>query len=551
MLAKGQAEFREITAELLYTPLRLRCAHLARLEKLIPELVADRMYTYEYIFHRITLFNPDSNGMAVFPGRALCRGLGRVLRDLTRQAPLEAAGTDGPDDDAVLPLRAAAAACGVSPNTVWRWGGGGLPISFYALPDRSRTWGVRRAALKKFLASRPSRSARHGKRITEEQRRAILAEAHELAAQDVARPEIVRRLAEGLGIPAASIRRLLRQERSPAGDADDRLSPDCEEMVRLYRSGTAVQEIARRFSRAPGLIYRALHRALMEKVLSVRVKYVPNPVFAAPDAEEVCLGDEKLFTYPPEPPPDTPAPPEGVPPYLAELYGIPLLAREREKELFRKYNYIKYRAAMLQEKIRRTGYRTGMLERFEELREAAAQIRRILIRCNLRLVVSVAKRHMGPLAPLSDLTSEGNLCLIRAVECYDFSREARFATYATWALTKHFARVVPEENYRMSAFVTGQQARLDAAGDARESSSERSELAEHIRAVLDRAIVRLTERERAIVESRYGTRGEPAKTLEEIGQLIGLTRERVRQIEVRALEKLRAAIGPEAIEGLA
>jgi RNA polymerase primary sigma factor len=280
------------------------------------------------------------------------------------------------------------------------------------------------------------------------------------------------------------------------------------------------------------------------------VKYIPNPVFAAPDAEEICLGGEKLFTYPPEPPPDMLDPPEGAPPYLAELYAIPLLSREREKELFRKYNYIKYRAAMLQEKIRRTGYRTGMLERFEELKGAAAQIRRILIRCNLRLVVSIAKRHMGPLSGIADLISEGNMCLIRAVECYDFNREARFATYATWALTKHFARVVPEENYRMSAFVTGQQARLDTAGDLRESSYERTELAEHIRAVLDRAIVHLTDRERTIVESRYGTRGEPAKTLEEIGQLIGLTRERVRQIEARALEKLRAVIGPEAREGV-
>jgi RNA polymerase sigma factor (sigma-70 family) len=549
MGARDQAEFREVAAELLYTPPRLRCAHLARLERLIPELLPDRMYTYEYIFHRITLFHPDSNGTAVFLGRALCCGLGQVLRDLTRRMPLEAAGTDGPDDDAVLPLPAAAAACGVSPKTVWRWGAAGLPISFYALPDRSRTWGVRRAALKKFLTSRPSRSARRGKRITEEQRRALLAEAHELAGQNVARPEIVRRLAEGMGLPAASVRRLLRQERSPAGDADGRLSPDCEEMVRLYRSGIAVQEIARRFSRTPGSVYRALHHALMEKVLSFRVKYVPNPVFAAPDAEEICLGDEKLFTYPPEPP-DLPELPEGVPPYLAELYGIPVLSREREKELFRKYNYIKYRAAMLQEKIRRTGYRTGMLERFEELKEAAEQIRRILIRCNLRLVVSIAKRHIGPLAGLSDLISEGNLCLIRAVECYDFSREARFATYATWALTKHFARVVPEENYRMSAFVTGQQARLDAAGDARETSSERTEWTEHIRAVLDRAIVHLTERERAIIASRYGTRGQPAKTLEEVGQLIGLTRERVRQIEARALEKLRTAIGPEAIEGV-
>ena len=157
---------------------------------------------------------------------------------------------------------------------------------------------------------------------------------------------------------------------------------------------------------------------------------------------------------------------------------------------------------------------------------------------------------MGPLVSISELISEGNICLIRAVECYDFSREARFATYATWALTKHFARVVPEENYRMSAFVTGQQARLDAVGDVRESSYERTELTEHIRAILDRAIVHLTERERTVVESRYGTRGESAKTLEEIGQLIGLTRERVRQIEARALDKLRAALGPEAREAV-
>ena len=131
MAAKDQGEFREIAAELLYTPLRMRYAHLARLERLIPELLPDRMYTYEYIFHRITLFNPDSNGMAVFPGRALICGLCGVLRDLTRQAPLEAAGTDGADDEAVLSLRAAAAERGVSPGTVWRWGAAGLPIGLW------------------------------------------------------------------------------------------------------------------------------------------------------------------------------------------------------------------------------------------------------------------------------------------------------------------------------------------------------------------------------------------------------------------------------------
>jgi RNA polymerase primary sigma factor len=192
-----------------------------------------------------------------------------------------------------------------------------------------------------------------------------------------------------------------------------------------------------------------------------------------------------------------------------------------------------------------------MLERFEQLRDAASQVRRILIRCNLRLVVSIAKRHTGPLAGLSDLISEGNLCLIRAVERYDCAREARFATYATWAVTKHFARLVPEQNYRLSSFQTGQQARLNAVGQAPDAARERSEFMEHVQTILGRAVQTLTERERTIIESHYGTRGQPVKTLEELGQLFGLTRERIRQIEACALAKLRETISPDVMEGVA
>jgi len=136
------------------------------------------------------------------------------------------------------------------------------------------------------------------------------------------------------------------------------------------------------------------------------------------------------------------------------------------------------------------------------------------------------------------------------VECYDYGRNARFGTYATWAVSKHFARVVPEKNYHLRRFVTGQEERLAALGDSRPNPRDRDETLVHLRAVIAKATGHLTEREKRILESHYGTNGCPAKTLQQIGNGFGLTRERIRQIEVRALAKLRNVIAPEAVEGL-
>ena len=325
---------------------------------------------------------------------------------------------------------------------------------------------------------------------------------------------------------------------------------DRREVVKLYRNGVPVRVLAKRRGCSASTTYRVLHHALVEQALRVKTRYIPSSEFAGPGAGKACLGDDGLFTYPPGATPEMLKAPAGLPPYLRALYDIPLLSREEEKRLFRKYNYLKCRAAMVQEKIRCAGYRASLLEPFEEFRKAAEAVRRILIRCNLRLVVSIAKRHVGPLAPLLDLVSEGNMCLIRAVECYDYTRNARFATYATWAVSKHFARVIPERNYRMGTFVTGHHEMIEATGDARPDPQERRETAAYLKAVIARAAEGLTEKERTVIHAHFGTDGRPARTLEEIGKLFGVTRERIRQIEARALEKLRAVIGPEVLEGL-
>ncbi len=205
---------------------------------------------------------------------------------------------------------------------------------------------------------------------------------------------------------------------------------------------------------------------------------------------------------------------------------------------------------MLQERIRVKGYRKRLIETFTEWAQAAELVRKILIQCNLRLVVSIAKKHAGPLMNLFELVSEGNMCLIRAVKCFDYRRGTRLSTYATWAISKHFARVVPERNYRLATFVTGQDELLASVGDGRPDPRDRIETVSHIRTILARAARHLTDRERQIVESHYGANGKPARTLAEIGQVFGLTRERIRQIEMRALQKLRSVIDPEALESI-
>jgi RNA polymerase sigma factor (sigma-70 family) len=535
-------QLKALEAVILYTPPPMRRGHLVRLERLLSEILPDQLYSYEHVFSRITQFQPDSGGDRLLSGRLLQRELGRLLTPASATAPLEAT-------EEMLTLVEVARRYRVAPKTVKRWALTGLPLADWTGPQGRLGLAVRARALESFLDRRRRARAPHGHRLTAAEAEAIRARAEVLAAEAVASGETVRRLASESGYSSSTVRRVLKRLRREAAPVPlpGGITPErCEELVALFRGGTAVAELASRFRLSKATLYRLLHRALMDKILSAPINYIPNPAFARPDADELCLGKDGLFTYPPERPADAPKPPPATPAYLAELYRMPLLSRKREGELFLKYNYIKYRAAMLQERLRRAGYKPGMIEEFESLRNAAEQLKLILVRCNLRLVVSIARRHTGPLAGLFDLVSEGNLCLMRAVECYNCARNARFATYATWAISKHFARVVPEENYRVGAFVTGQQEMIEAAGDRRETARDRTETIEHIRSLIDGAVGRLTPREREVIAAHFGTDGRPARTLEEIGGLFGLTRERIRQIEAKAIQKLRALIPREA-----
>ncbi|HKI19739.1 MAG TPA: sigma-70 family RNA polymerase sigma factor [Isosphaeraceae bacterium] len=238
---------------------------------------------------------------------------------------------------------------------------------------------------------------------------------------------------------------------------------------------------------------------------------------------------------------------EWLTPLPAARCGPPFLSREQEAHLFRKMNYLKYRATQLREQLDPDWPNPADLDEIERLQCEALAVKNRIVEMYLLLVVSIAKARVRARYDLSECVSDGNLRLIEAVDGFDFARGYRFSTYATWAirnaLVDNERRFIRRGGYHF-ALNEEPVAAPDSGVDERER--EREEARNHRQLVVERWLGRLDERERRILVSRYGIGGAPKQTLVQIGQELGISKERVRQIEARANAKLRKIAQREA-----
>ena len=165
-----------------------------------------------------------------------------------------------------------------------------------------------------------------------------------------------------------------------------------------------------------------------ERIMELPLDFIDNPRFSRKGADNAMPGRDARE---PTRPTRKPRRPSGLPPYLASLYEMPLLTREQEQHLFRKYNYLKYKAAKLRKELDVEQPKAPLMDEIEELYEEIVATKNQIARANLRLVVSIAKRHVTPDQNFFELVSDGNVSLLRAIEKFDYARGNKFSTYAS------------------------------------------------------------------------------------------------------------------------
>ncbi len=259
--------------------------------------------------------------------------------------------------------------------------------------------------------------------------------------------------------------------------------------------------------------------------------------------------------------------------YLKEISLIPLLSREDEVALARR------------------------------VREGAAAAKARLTEANLRLVVQIARRYLNRGLPLPDLIEEGNIGLLRAVEKFDGTRGTRFSTYATWWIRQAVVRALANQarTIRLPVHVERLLGRYKREQQRLSQALERPPTMEELAAALGTTVEQIEEirqqpvsletpvgegagrvsdlvadpsadpssaiaalfreranlvtvlddlaaNERTVLRRRFGLEGDPPESLEAIGRRLGVTRERIRQIEGGGLRKLRALLAARGID---
>lgn len=281
--------------------------------------------------------------------------------------------------------------------------------------------------------------------------------------------------------------------------------------------------------------------------------------------------------------------------YLQEIGQVPLLTADQEVELSKQMES----GDIAQHCLENNGYISGEERQLlEQQCMVGCEARQRLIQANLRLVVSIAKKYTSYGLTMMDLVQEGNIGLMRAVEKFDYTKGHKFSTYATWWIRQAITRAIadqsrtirlpvhmgeaisqvkrtshklqqtmqreptPEEiadamgispnkvrrtleasmhplSLEMPVGQDGEGRMGDFIEDDRVATPAEAAAASMLREQIEEVLQKLPERERKIIQLRYGLKDGRYRTLEEVGVEFGITRERIRQIEAVALRKLR------------
>jgi len=224
------------------------------------------------------------------------------------------------------------------------------------------------------------------------------------------------------------------------------------------------------------------------------------------------------------------------------------LSAAEEAGLFRRMNYLKHRAEHLRQLVDDDYYPVDTVDAIDQLLDQSTRLRNYLVQVFSKLAVAVARQYANMEFRLDELLSEAHVTLLRCVEIFDADRGYRFSTYATNAIRHNLNRYVSRQ-HKLRRSTREYVATDGLMSDTLENPRHRERQYSVRMSGVSRWIRELDPREQTILKSRYGLSDDPSRaTLQSLADQLGLSRERIRQLEIRAIEKLRARASRAALE---
>lgn len=546
--------------QLRFTPEKKRRKQLDAAEQLFAIVDKDKEYPFEFVCFRITGFHLKSDiDTPLIKGDELLEDLRIFITKLSGRLAEPIA----EQDQKIYTMDELAETMKVSTKTIYRWRKRGLIARKYVFDDGIKRLGFLQSTVDKFLSAHPDlvSHAKGFSRLTARQKQKIINEAARLSAgPNLSRHQIINKISAKMGKSHETIRYILLDYERAHPDktlfkkSTGAIEPiQAAEIYRLYKQGCDIKELMERYGRNRSSIYRIINQRRAKALLAQKIEFIPSAEFLEEEAKETLLAELLDLEEIPDRKQIESFELAGeylLPEYLRILKDTPVLNREREIELFRRYNYLKFLAHKERTSIRLTNTSGTQLSRIEGYLTEAEEIRRRIVEANLRLVISIAIKHMGAGTDFTELVSKGNFALINALEEFDYTKGFRFGRLAALNIAKEYAKLSGKSVRRIR---TQAGARQDMEQHLRTTLAQDVSSMEKTRRSLTQIIKNeLNNREQYIIMNRFGLVGSPirkqTKTLKQIGEDLGLTKERVRQLELIALQKLRQSLSSEEFE---
>jgi RNA polymerase sigma factor (sigma-70 family) len=503
-------------------------------ERLIKLLASDKQYPYDFICYKLTDFkHKDAQNPALLTGRDVIRDLVTFISQISQQLPVPL--NQLPEN--ARTIREIADVCNISTKTLQRWLPLGLAQRSVITQDNIRKSIILDSTWQWFIDHHEHLVARAAafSRLSRNQRQTVIQQARYLYQKEkLSRHQIENHLATKTGRARETIRYILSAYDKNAAP-EDRIFPIRvkltdeirQQIFDMFVRGLPIEQLARIYGRSRSSIYRLINEVRQERWRTAEIEPILSHEFDLPCADQTILPGAEIAVHVKS----------GSDNHLATL------SASDERNLFRAYNYLKWKQLQARKFYvdnPSSPIPAAVLDKLEELQGKIDEIKGKLILVNQALVISIAKKHLNGALSLDELISEGMSPIMKAVEKFDYTKGFKFSTYASWAVMKHFARVVPLAGEAQHHYMADDELDLIAPGttDIDENISYQRSLA------VTNAVETLDEREQHILNNRFGLdRREEPLSLAQLGKRLGITKERVRQIESKAMTKLHSLLG--------